>query len=282
MAALPKVNCYYFHNLCKASGMLHMLSEISWNFKAFQGQELQECRSRDQRFWRTVFYRTPNWSLECTESKSESHSVMSDSLWLYGLYSPWNSPGQNTAVGSLSFLQGIFPTQGLNPGLPHCRQILYQLNHQGIPRTLEWVAYPLSSRSSWPRNWTRVSCIAGGFFVSWATREDSGCTESIRILATRGRSPLRSGEILPLDLFVPFLSLVWTLLACSVFCISPSAKEFPYLNSYLSICPNSLLTVSALSDFDMVLATFGYWTLDPIPGYTLLDWFWWHLRCILI
>ena len=45
--------------------------------------------------------------------------------------SPWNSPGQNSEVGSLSLLQGIFPTQELNPGLPHCRQILYQLSHQG-------------------------------------------------------------------------------------------------------------------------------------------------------
>ena len=49
------------------------------------------------------------------------------------LYSPWNSPGQNTGVGSLPFLQGIFPTQGSNPGLPHRRQILYQLSHQGSP-----------------------------------------------------------------------------------------------------------------------------------------------------
>ena len=47
---------------------------------------------------------------------------------------PWNSPGQNTEVGSFSFLQGIFPTQGLNPGLPHCRRILYQLSHKGIPQ----------------------------------------------------------------------------------------------------------------------------------------------------
>ena len=55
--------------------------------------------------------------------------------------------GQNTGVGSVSLLQGIFPTQGLNPGLPHGRQqILYQLSHQGSPRTLEWVAYPLYSR----------------------------------------------------------------------------------------------------------------------------------------
>ena len=59
-------------------------------------------------------------------SESESRSVMSDSLQLHGLYSPWNSPGKNTGVDSLSLLQGIFPTQGSNPGLPHCRQILYQ------------------------------------------------------------------------------------------------------------------------------------------------------------
>ena len=100
-------------------------------------------------------------------------SVVSDSLQPHGLYSPWNSPGQitgvgslsllqgisqprdqtqvsciagglslpaesqgkpkNTGVGSLSLLQGIFPTQGLNPGLPHCRRILYHLSHQGSP-----------------------------------------------------------------------------------------------------------------------------------------------------
>ena len=81
---------------------------------------------------------------------------------------PWNFPGQNTGVGSLSLLQGIFPTQGLNPGLPHCRWILYQLSHKGSPRTLEWVAYPFSKGSSRPRNRTRVSCIAGGFFTNWA------------------------------------------------------------------------------------------------------------------
>ena len=61
-----------------------------------------------------------------------SHSVVSDSLRPHGLY-PWDSPGQNTGVGSLSLLQGIFPTQGSNPGLRHCRWILYQLSHQGCP-----------------------------------------------------------------------------------------------------------------------------------------------------
>ena len=57
-----------------------------------------------------------------------------------GYTSPWNSPEQNTGVGSFSLLRGIFPTQGLNPGLPHCRWILYELSHQGSPRILEWVA----------------------------------------------------------------------------------------------------------------------------------------------
>ena len=65
--------------------------------------------------------------------RSENRSVVSDSLWPHGLYSPWNSPGQDTEVGNLSLLQGIFPTQGSNPGLPHCRQILYQLSHKGSP-----------------------------------------------------------------------------------------------------------------------------------------------------
>ena len=91
------------------------------------------------------------------ETESENPSVISDSLWSHGLYSLWNSPGQNSGVGSLSLLQGIFPTQVLNPGLPRCRQILYQLSHLGSPRILEWVAYSFFSRSSWPRNWTRVS-----------------------------------------------------------------------------------------------------------------------------
>ena len=100
-----------------------------------------------------------------------SHSFLSDSLWPHGLYSPWNSPGQNTRVGSHSLLQGIFPSQGSNPGLPHYRWILYQLSHKGSPRILEWVTYPFPSGSSWPRNQTAVSCIAGRFFTNWAIRE---------------------------------------------------------------------------------------------------------------
>ena len=90
----------------------------------------------------------------------ESHSVMSNSLRPHGLYSPWNSLGQNIGVG-------ILP----NPGLLHCRRILYQLSHKGSPEILECVTYPFSSGSSRPRNWSGVSCIAGGFFINWAIRE---------------------------------------------------------------------------------------------------------------
>ena len=107
------------------------------------------------------------------KSESRSSSVLSDSLRPHGLYSPWNSPGQNTGVGSLSLLQGIILTQGSNPGLPHCRQILYQLlllSHfscvwlcvtpPGSPvpgilqaRTLEWVA--ISFSNAWKWKWSR-------------------------------------------------------------------------------------------------------------------------------
>ena len=94
-----------------------------------------------------------------------------DSLQPHGLYSLWNSPVHNTGVESSALLHGIYPTQRSNPGLPHCRRILYQLNHLGSPRIVGQVAYPFSSRSSPPRNQTRVSCIAGGFFTNWAIRE---------------------------------------------------------------------------------------------------------------
>ena len=89
----------------------------------------------------------------------------------HGPHSPWNSPGQNTGVRSLSVFKGTFPTQGLNPGHLHCRQILYQLSHKGSARILEWVAYLFSSGSSPPRNQTGVSCIAGRFFTKSAIRE---------------------------------------------------------------------------------------------------------------
>jgi len=124
---------------------------------------------------RMIFTYLRGWKLERIIIFSDlwkwSHSVLSNSLWPHGLYSPWNSPGQNIEVGSLFLFQGTFPTQGLNPGLPHCRQILYQLSHKRSPRILEWIAYPFSRGSSQPRNRTGVSYIAGGFFTNWAMRE---------------------------------------------------------------------------------------------------------------
>ena len=87
---------------------------------------------------------------------------MSDSLQPHGLH---------IGVVSLSLLQGIFPTQGSNPGLPHCRQIVYKLSHKGSPRILKWVIYPFCSRSFQPCDWTGVSCIAGRFFTNWAMKE---------------------------------------------------------------------------------------------------------------
>ena len=84
-----------------------------------------------------------------------------------------DSSGKNTGVGCHALLQGIFLTQGSNPGLQHCKWILYYLSHQRSPRILEWVAYPFSRGSSWPRHWTRVSCIAGRFFTNWATGKPS-------------------------------------------------------------------------------------------------------------
>ena len=84
---------------------------------------------------------------------------MSNSLQPHGLYSPWNSPGQNTGVGSRSLLQGIFPTQGSNPGLLHSKQIIYQLSYQGSPSNLT-------------RDYqTHVSSTARLTLNHWATRE---------------------------------------------------------------------------------------------------------------
>ena len=97
-----------------------------------------------------------------------------------------HSPGKNTGVGChfpLHWNQQRIAILGLqpqltmckfppqDPGLLHCRRILYQLSHKGSPRILEWVAYPVSSGSSQPRNPTGVSCIAGEFFTNWAIRE---------------------------------------------------------------------------------------------------------------
>ena len=78
-------------------------------------------------------------------------------------------------MGSLSLLQGVFPIQGSNSGLPHCRWVLCQLSHKGSPRILEWIAYSFSRGSFWPRNWTRVSSIAGRFFTNYRSYQGGPC-----------------------------------------------------------------------------------------------------------
>ena len=136
---------------------------------------------------------------------TESHSVVSYSSWPHGLYSLWNSPGQNTGMGSLSLLQGIFPMQGLNLGLPHCRWILYQLSHEESPGILEWVACPFPSGSSWPRDRTGISCIAGGFFTNWAIREAQ--KSQWRVLFNSHNDSARFVQII--ELFCSYIH--WTL-----------------------------------------------------------------------
>ena len=85
-------------------------------------------------------------------------------LWITArqFFSPWDSPGKNTGVGCHALLQGTFPTQGLNPGLPHCRQILYQLSYQGSLNQLYMSIYPLF--------FILFSNVMSLFFTIWATR----------------------------------------------------------------------------------------------------------------
>ena len=110
--------------------------------------------------------------------ESESHSVLSDSLRLRGLYSPWNSAGQNTGVGSLSVLQGIFPTQGSNLSLLHCRQTLYQLSHQRSPSY--WHSHCFKLVILWETvdmvkwKWKLLSCVRL-FVTPWTIQSMEFC-----------------------------------------------------------------------------------------------------------
>ena len=113
------------------------------------------------------------WVLE-----SKSRSVVSDSLGPHGLI----LQARILEWVAVPFSRGSSQTEGLNPGLPHCRRILYQLSHQRSPRILQWVAYPFSRGSSWPRNRIVVSCIAGRFFTSLATREALEVSEVLFLL----------------------------------------------------------------------------------------------------
>ena len=127
----------------------------------------------------------------------------------------------------LSLLLGVFPTQKSNPGLPHCRWILSQLSHKGSSRILEWVAYPFSSRSSWPKNQTGVTRIVGGFFTNWPMREalmdekvqvtQLGNGQS-RAIMQKKQAPKRGDHS----------SHPYVLLSS---CLCPLDKQLPYLSS---------------------------------------------------
>ena len=92
------------------------------------------CESQVSNLRSNFLERNPHQSKPECQSESESRLVVSDFLQPQGLYSPWNTPGQNTRVGNCSLFQGIFQTQRLNSGFPHCRWILYHLSHQWSPK----------------------------------------------------------------------------------------------------------------------------------------------------
>ena len=135
---------------------MHALKKRIWNLLC--SQWWGEC-------WHLAWHpepSPPHWSDEATcafilqlislcprtKSGAESHSVVSNSLRPHGRYSPWNSPGQNTGVGSLSLLQGIFPTQGLNPGLPHCRWFFTSWATREAQES--WSGWPIPSPEDLP------------------------------------------------------------------------------------------------------------------------------------
>ena len=105
-------------------------------------------------------------------SESGSCSAVSDSLQPHGLHSPWNSLGQNTGVGFLFLLQGIFPTQGSNPVLPHCRWVLYRLSYQRSPSSFVCLSPKLTSHLfiSHHTNFSRGS--AHGFSYRYSALPD--------------------------------------------------------------------------------------------------------------
>ena len=148
--------------------------------------------------------------------KSLSH------VWLF--VTPWTIQSMGFSrpeywSGSLSLLQGIFPTQGSSPGLPHCRWILYQLSHKRRARILEWIAYPFSNGASRPRNGTGVSHIAGRFFTNWAMRE---------ALKWKWKSRSRVGLCNSMDCSLPCSSICGILQARVLEWVAISFSRFSY------------------------------------------------------
>ena len=125
--------------------------------------------------------------------ESVSHSVMSDFLRPLALQPtrlpcPWNSPGKNTGEGCHSLLQGIFPTQGPDPGLPHCRQILYSLSHQGlsgishITHLPHYLTHSKHLNTSSHNHWDYFTVIGWNYFavIGNGTTEPLGTMHKLR------------------------------------------------------------------------------------------------------
>ena len=130
------------------------------------GQQKTQCNTHVHSLradWNTVgTMRQADMTGFSTGGQSHSTGRITQShltLWPHGLCSPWNSPGQNTGVGNHSLLWGIFPTQGLNPGPLHCRQILYQLNPKGSLRCLAdaWISHFSLGVEERPHFWSDSS-----------------------------------------------------------------------------------------------------------------------------
>ena len=154
----------YFHQYCFSSGHTIVTGgkgagHSFWKNDIAQGHNINQLESSGTK----MADKTRPWS-SISRWNDTTRGAMTVPKWKWlirvwllrphVLFSPWNSPGQNTGVGSLSLLQGII--KGSNLGFQHCGRILYQLSHKGSPRILAWVAYPFSSGSSQPRNGTRV------------------------------------------------------------------------------------------------------------------------------
>ena len=119
---------------------------------------------KGSRIAKTIQKRTTVGGFMLPDFETESHSVVSNSLQPHGQSMEFSRPEYWSGKPFLS--PGDLPNPGIEPSLPHCRQSLQQLSHKGIPRILEWVAYPFSSGLSRPRNRTGLSYIAGGFFTN--------------------------------------------------------------------------------------------------------------------
>ena len=170
----------------------------------------------------------------------------------------WNSPGQNTGVG-------IFPTQELNPTLPCYRQILYQLSHQGDPRILEWVAYPFSSRASWPRNWIFYSLL-----YSKLTFPFSICS------ITSNFQLMKKEYFLNLTLFLFFYKFSASKInlrkfLCDTHFIQASLADLPFIKLHSDFCssefiPKSVCVIQIKNFFGLKIETIHYSTAERRRG----------------